>query len=322
MAGAAVARSPGHISGYFRRIPGATPRETGSAGAGIVIEEGVTARAVPSTVPRVKVLSPLPLQGGAGILSRGPPSPPGRSRHSPEGPQSPGTTTAPSNPWLPAGPGIPLIETAMERLGVTAEVTTESPLPAGAGFGLSAAALLASISALSALFDLRLPDREIATLAHEIEVENRTGLGDVAACQGGGVECRRGPGVGADILRIPAPGQVLHAVSLGPIPTPAILGDPARMERIDRAFPGRCPRDIRDFLALSRSFADASGLVTPRVQEILGACDRAGVKASMTMLGEGVFALGEAAAPVLAPFGKVYRLRVAERGFFRGEVAR
>ena len=210
----------------------------------------------------------------------------------------------------------------MERLGVSAEVTTESPLPAGAGFGLSAAALLASISALSALFDLDLPGPEIAALAHEIEVENRTGLGDVAACQGGGIECRRGPGVEAEILRIPAPGQVLHAVSLGPIPTPAILGDPARMERIDRAFPGRCPRDLGDLFALSRSFADASGLVTPRVREILGACDRAGVPASMTMLGEGVFALGEDAAPVLAPFGKVYRLRVAERGFSGGEVTR
>jgi pantoate kinase len=283
MAGAAVARSPGHISGYFRRIPGATSPETGSAGAGIVIGEGVTARAVPSPIPRVKVLSPSSLQG------------PGR---------------------------LPLIEAAMERLGVSAEVTTESPLPAGAGFGLSAAALLASISALSALFHLDLPDAEIAALAHEIEVKNRTGLGDVAACQGGGVECRRGPGIGVEILRIPAPGQVLYAVSLGPIPTPAILGDQALMERIDRAFPGRCPRDLGDLFALSRSFAGASGLVTPRVQEILDACDRAGVPASMTMLGEGVFALGKEAAPVLAPFGKVYRLRVAERGFSRGEVVR
>ncbi len=104
--------------------------------------------------------------------------------------------------------------------------------------------------------------------------------------------------------------------------TPAILGDPSRMERIDRAYPGRCPRDLGDLFTLSRSFAGASGLVTPRVQVVLGACDRAGVRASMTMLGEGVFALGEEAAPVLAPFGKVYRLRIAERGFSRGEVAR
>ena len=283
MEGAAVARSPGHISGYFRRVGGGTAGETGSLGAGIVIEEGVIARAVPAAAPAVKVVSPYP---------------------------------------LPEGGRIPLIETAMERLGVSAEVTTGSILPAGAGFGLSAAALLASISALSALFRLGLSDREIASLAHEIEVIHRTGLGDVAACQGGGVECRRGPGISAEILRIPAHGTVIQAITFGPIPTPVILGDLARMERIDRAFPSRCPRDIGDFFSLSRSFAGGSGLVTPRVAEVLSACDRAGIPASMTMLGEGVFALGEEATPVLAPFGTVHRLRVADWGFTPGAVIR
>jgi pantoate kinase len=210
----------------------------------------------------------------------------------------------------------------MERLGVSAEVTTESPLPAGAGFGLSAAALLASISALSALFHLALPDREIAALAHEMEVVHRTGLGDVAACQGGGIECRKGPGIGAEIERIPAPGRIIHALTLGPIPTPRVLGDAKLVERIGRAFPGRCPRDLEDLLGLSRSFSEASGLITPRVREVLGACDRAGIRASMTMLGEGVFALGDEAPSVLASYGKVYRLTVSDRGFSAGEVAR
>ena len=246
-----------------------------------MIEEGVLARAVPSSSPAVRMifLGNRPVCGGP-----------------------------------------PLIEAAMERLGVSAEVTTESTLPAGAGFGLSAAALLASISALSALFNLRLSDLAIASLAHEIEVINRTGLGDVAACQGGGIECRKGPGIQAEIDRIPDPGRIIFAVSFGPIPTPQVLGDPARMERVDRAFPGRCPRDLGDFFSLSRGFAERSGLVTPRVREVLEACDNAGVRSSMTMLGEGVFALGEAAAPVLSSFGEVFRLRIAGKGFTRGEV--
>jgi pantoate kinase len=283
MDGVSVARCPGHISGYFRRISGDTPRETGSAGAGIVIEEGVIARAAPAPSPRVRRFSPDSL--------------PGRG-------------------------GLPLIESAMEILGVSAEVTTESALPAGAGFGLSAAALLASISALSTLFDLGLSRPDIASLAHEIEVNHRTGLGDVAACMGGGVECRRGPGVGAAIERVALTGRIIHAVSLGPIPTPLILGDPASMGRIDRAFPGRCPRDIEDLLGLSRSFAEASGLITPPVREVLSACDRAGVRASMTMLGEGVFALGDGAPSALSPFGRVYALRIAKDGFSEGKVVR
>jgi hypothetical protein len=42
----------------------------------------------------------------------------------------------------------------------------------------------------------------------------------------------------------------------------------------------------------------------------------------MIMLGEGVFALGEGASPVLSPFGRVFRLRVARKGFSTGEVIR
>ena len=37
-----VAFAPGHISGYFQRIDGTTTGSTGSIGAGIVINRGVT----------------------------------------------------------------------------------------------------------------------------------------------------------------------------------------------------------------------------------------------------------------------------------------
>jgi pantoate kinase len=247
----------------------------------MVIEEGVVAKAVPSRRPMVKILPPR---------------------------------------RMPDENRLPIIETAMARLGVSAAVAVESPLPAGAGFGLSAAGLLSSISALSVLFDLGLGKREIAALAHEIEVTHRTGLGDVAACQGGGIECRKGPGIDAEIVRIADPGRVICAVSIGPIPTPAVLGDAGRMESIGQAFPGRCPRDLGDLLGLSRAFTEASGLVTPRVREVLRACDRAGIGSSMTMLGEGVFADGEEAGEVLLPFGPVYRLHIARQGFTRGRL--
>jgi pantoate kinase len=62
-------------------------------------------------------------------------------------------------------------------------------------FGCSAAALLSSITALSELFSLELQRHEIAALAHEAELVHRTGLGDVAASQGGGLACRKGPGM-------------------------------------------------------------------------------------------------------------------------------
>jgi pantoate kinase len=274
----AVARSPGHISGYFRSCDARDTASRGSIGGGIVVAEGVVVEAVRSTVTRVRVASCGP--DGRGIESVG--SPP--------------------------------VEYLMSRLGVVADLSTRSTLPIGAGFGLSAAALVASGTALSALYDLGLSRAQIAALAHEVEVRFRTGLGDVAAVQGGGTVVRRGPGVSGEILRI-AIEEPVFAVSFGPISTPAVLGSETAMARVRAAFPEEEPRDLDELMRASRAFAEASGLVTARVRRALDACDEAGVPASMTMLGDGVFTVGRRAEEALAPLGRVFRLDVAREGF-------
>ena len=274
MVRAAVAFSPGHISGYFRRVEGAGPEDTGSVGAGVVISEGVRSTVEPARETGVRVV---------------------RQGH--------------------ASAGSPPVEYALDRLGVTARVTTECRLPIGAGFGLSAAALLATLTAVNHLFDLGLSPDEVAARAHEAEVLHRTGLGDVAASMSGGVVCRKGPGIHADITRI-YPEEPFYAVSLGPLPTASVLSSPATMARIADAYPDRCPRDLADFCRLSRVFAEKSGLIVPEVHRVLEACDAAGVPASMTMLGNGVFACGDGAEQVLSLFGEAYTLRVARRGAY------
>ncbi|HOB18353.1 MAG TPA: pantoate kinase [Candidatus Methanoculleus thermohydrogenotrophicum] len=268
----AVAFSPGHISGYFKRVEGSGPESTGSVGAGVVIDEGVRSTVTPAAATSIRVI------------------------------------------WLGrvAG-GSPPVEYALDRLGVTARVTTECQLPIGAGFGLSAAALLATLTAANHLFDLGLSADDVAAKAHEAEVVHRTGLGDVAASQGGGVVCRMGPGIHADITRF-YPDEPLYAVSLGPLPTASVLSSPRAMARIAAAYPDRCPRDLVDFCLLSREFAKGSGLIAPEVRRVLAACDAAGIPASMTMLGNGVFACGGDAERVLSGFGEVYCLNVARRG--------
>ncbi len=274
MVGTAVAFSPGHISGYFRRVEGSDPRTTGSVGAGMVIDEGVRATVVPAAKTGVRVIR----QGRVST-------------------------------------GSPPVEYALDRLGVTARVTTECRLPIGAGFGLSAAALLATLTAVNHLFDLGLSADEVAARAHEAEVVHRTGLGDVAASRSGGVVCRMGPGIHADIARF-YPDKPLYAVSLGPLPTASVLSSEEAMARIASAYPDRCPRDIADFCFLSRQFAERSGLIAPDVRKVLSACDAAKIPASMTMLGNGVFAAGNSAERVLSGFGEVYRLNVARCGAY------
>jgi pantoate kinase len=271
----AVGFCPGHISGYFKAVCGDSPDTTGSIGAGIVIAEGVRAQALPADTPIVCIRQ----QGSL------------------------------------AASGSPPIEYAMRKLGVSAAITTECRLPIGAGFGLSAAALLASVTALNHLFSIGLDRFGIAAVAHESEIVHRTGLGDVAACQGGGLTCRNGPGIFSEIIREVHIGEPIYALSFGPISTPTVLGSPERMEQVKAAYPARHPRDLRDFFTLSREFAERSGLITPDVREVLAACSEQGIPASMTMLGRGVFALGTDAAGVLREFGEVYSLNVAQSGF-------
>ncbi|EJG07597.1 GHMP kinase [Methanofollis liminatans DSM 4140] len=275
----AVAFSPGHISGYFMKVAGESPATTGSLGAGIVIEEGVVASVSTSDVTEVVV---------------------GRNDEK-------GTV-------LSETAGSPPVEYALERLGVNARVETRCSLPIGAGFGLSAAALLASITAVDALFDLGMDRREIAALAHEAEVVHSTGLGDVAACQGGGIVCRTTPGPEGEIRRF-YPEEAIWAVSFGPLPTPEVIGSQAQIERIAAAFPEGCPSDLPEFFRLSRAFAGRSGLVPPEVGAVLAACDAAGVRASMTMLGRGAFAAGDGAEEVFSRFAPPIPLHIAREGF-------
>ncbi|MDD1701427.1 MAG: GHMP kinase [Methanoregula sp.] len=270
---------PGHISGYFRRVDGRTPTTTGSIGAGIVISEGVTAIVKPAASTSVVVRR---LDPGAErfVISRE--SPP--------------------------------LAFALERLGASVRVETTCRLPISAGFGLSAAALLATLTATDRLLDLGMQPGEIAEVAHETEVLFRTGLGDVAACQKGGRVVRNGPGIQGEIIRTFDLKEPVYTISFGPIPTPAVLGSPEQMAQVAAAFPKRQPENGRDFFTLAREFSDKSGLETPRVKQVLSACDEHRIPAGMTMLGEGVFAYGNAARDVLGEFGEVYRMQVARTG--------
>jgi pantoate kinase len=208
----------------------------------------------------------------------------------------------------------PPLTSALEKLGVTVTVETVCRLPISAGFGLSAAALLATLTATNRLLDLGMSSDEVAEVAHETEVVFRTGLGDVAACQGGGRVARKGAGIHGQIFRsfdIDAP---VCAISFGPIHTPDVLGSPVQMARVAAAFPARQPETCMDFFACCREFSAGSGLETPAVKTVLTTCDRLRIPAAMTMLGEGVFAYGNRACNVLRTFGEVYEMSMADAG--------
>ncbi|MDD5143948.1 pantoate kinase [Methanoregula sp.] len=270
---------PGHISGYFKRVNGATPASTGSLGAGIVIDSGVTATVTRSN----KITVHIRRKNRDGTIRE-------------------------------QLVGSPLIESVMKKLGQTVSIITQCSLPIGAGFGLSAAALLSTLTAVNRLHNLNLSNHDIAVLAHEAEVRYQTGLGDVAACQAGGWVVRDGPGIDAPIHRRYDLTKPIYAVSFGPIHTPSVLASPQQMERVASAFPHHAPRNGEDLFSVSQHFTLKSGLATEEILEVIRLCNARKIPASMTMLGNGVFAYGESAKEILAPYGEVYECRIAKGG--------
>ncbi|MDD1706416.1 MAG: GHMP kinase, partial [Methanoregulaceae archaeon] len=200
------------------------------------------------------------------------------------------------------------------RLGVSVRLETECRLPIGAGFGLSAAALMASAVCINVLFNLGMVKAACAELAHEAEIIHRTGLGDVAACQGGGRDFRMGPGIGAEIRRFHDLDEPLYALNFGPLHSPDILGSSHALQLISAAYPEEYPGSPEDFFRLSLAFAEKSGLLSPPLHELLIRCRSEGIPASMTMLGNGIFAMGEGARDFLDSYGEVLELHVASEG--------
>ena len=85
----------------------------------------------------------------------------------------------------------------------------------------------------------------------------------------------------------------ITALVLGPLVSDSILASDATLSRIKQAFPSQKPKTIQEFFEISYLFASQSGLMSVSVSRILQEAQKAGVFASMTMLGEGVFALGD-----------------------------
>jgi pantoate kinase len=270
---------PGHLSGYFKKIQGGSAASTGSIGAGIVISEGVMATVTSADVTSICIRQ----KDGSGHVRD-------------------------------IATGSELIADILKKCGVTAAVTTECTLPVSAGFGLSAAALLATLTAANRLFDLGLTRHDIASRAHETEVIHRTGLGDVAACQGGGRVERFGPGIDGRIERTYDLAEPLYAFSFGPIPSPSVLSSPEYLDRIASAFPISPSLDLPGFFSNANAFAERSCLVTPEVREVLTVFRQENVPAAMTMLGNGVFGYGSRARDILRQFGIPAELFMARSG--------
>ena len=192
---------------------------------------------------------------------------------------------------------IEAVDRVLDALRATASVVVETDLPLGAGFGVSGAAALGTALATNAVFDRGLSENELVTIAHGAEVQAGTGLGDVVAQARGGVPIRLEPGAPAHGAMDGVPERrPIEYVSFGEVSTESVIGGDT--EELTAAGTRALSALVADptpgtLMESSRRFAREAELLTPRVEEVIRDVSAAGGEASMAMLGETVFALGD-----------------------------
>ena len=286
---------PSHITGFFAAHRKAEPHLSGSIGCGLCLSLGAT-----TTVTAIAATSAAIDAGEGGAMDGG------DSQILLNGRAS----TAPVSRFV------------VEKLAsAPVRVETKLQMPFGAGFGASGAGALGCAYALNSYLDLGLTADQAASVAHQAEVVNRTGLGDVIAQNAGGLVVRLqagAPGTGR-IDRIPVPPLPICFVVRGPISTREVLSDEKTMKAVNSAGEAALKELLKRptfarFMHLSRRFTVQSGLASDWAMQAIEAVEAVGGMASMIMLGDAVFAWGGGCAKALHSFGEVHTANISQRG--------
>ncbi len=202
---------------------------------------------------------------------------------------SPGSGVRLNNELIEIDP----VETVCQKLGVTAAVEAETPLPLGAGFGVSGAVTLGTALAANMAFDCQRTENELGTIAHCAEVDAGTGLGDVVAQARGGIPIRTEPGAaGYGTLDGLTGRPRIEYLTLGELSTEAILtGDTDQLSDAGETALDRLltKPTIEQFMSVSRQFAHDAGVLTDEVERAMAKAEATGGQAAMAMLGRTVF---------------------------------
>ncbi len=191
-------------------------------------------------------------------------------------------------------------------------------LPVSQGFGMSAAGALSTGLALNKALKLKLSFNEIVEIAHESEIKNKTGLGDVVAESVGGAEMRVKEGLPpfGGIKRIKWDHNIILCVLGKGRKTKTVLSNPECRKKINR-HGSQCMKKmmehptIENFFHRSYDFALKTGLMNKRIIRAIEKANKYGIS-SQAMLGNSIFAIGntEKLVKTLKDFGKVYVCRV------------
>lgn len=179
-------------------------------------------------------------------------------------------------------------------------------LPMKYGFGMSGAGALGTALALNKAMSLGLSRRACGVIAHEAEVLNGTGLGDVIAELTGGLVLRTkpgAPGIGR-VEKILSDLNVVVCLIGGELETKEVLRHREMINRINTAGKKSYALFLKNktpegFLQASWRFARDTGLVNEKIYLAAKSLANYGVTASMAMLGNALFTLTDEPSEIL-----------------------
>ncbi len=191
---------------------------------------------------------------------------------------------------------FPTVEFVLKRLNAEG-VEIRAEVPISCGFGISGASALGTALEIARERNLSLPFFKLADIAHEAEVINKTGLGDVVTqCYGGFIARLKASSPSKAVVDKYIIKEELDFLVLGKISTKEIIGDYLKRKRINeigkRYFKQFLKKPTIDSLfEKSKGFAIESGLADDEIKDVFEAVESLDGKAAMAMLGKTVFAL-------------------------------
>lgn len=299
-----AAFSPAHITGFFQICNHSDPHQKGSVGAGLVLNKGISSSVTTFSGSGETVLSFNGIQKASDFSDES------------------------ANSVLTVISEISKL--AEEKYGSAFhfKIEEQSSLPAGSGFGLSAAGAISTAFAAASSLHLAIPKSELIELAHYAEVVSGSGLGDVAGEAAGGLAVREIPGgprfgkyesisLTASDLR-----KKVYCLVLGELSTKSIITDDSRISEINKAGESALRNflkkpDLDSFMTESLAFTKTVGLLDSAAEKLIDSIDSADGKAAQAMLGNTVFAIpsdregaDEYVLNQMKKFGDVHECRI------------
>jgi pantoate kinase len=177
------------------------------------------------------------------------------------------------------------------------EIEHEISIPVGYGLGSSSAVALSLSFALDQALNTKLDRNTIGKIAHNAEVNCKTGLGDVLASFYGGFEVRikpGAPGIGT-VEKISTEKISVIMICFSPISTNKFIKE--RLFQIN-GLGGKMvnkllkSKDYQHFQDMSLEFAKYVDVMTPRMEKIVNELTQENIKCGIALFGETIFSMG------------------------------